>query len=137
MLACAHADMSQHQQCALTPAPHLSPLMQAVYQLAEQRDVLDVTAEDPSEPFLLVRERVDVERAVGCDWLIRLVSGGGCGADMAAMMLHSCCCTLLGFDPLMFTVDSAGRPCCCHAELTAVACCTHPKIKNTITNTYM
>jgi hypothetical protein len=57
-----------------------------MYALAVQRNVLDVTAEDPTDALLLLREKVDCERLLGCGWVAQLVrcSGGlaGAGAEL-------------------------------------------------------
>jgi hypothetical protein len=62
-----------HTRTRLTRPAH-SRAPQAMYRLAVQRNVLDVTAEDPTDALLLVREKVDCERLMGSSWVTQLVS---------------------------------------------------------------
>jgi hypothetical protein len=109
-----------------TCLPAFAP--QAMYSLAVQRDVLDVTAEDPTDALMLVREKVDCERLLGSSWVAQLVGGACCTCHRAAPaaalhLLPRCTCRPAAGQPPPGAAAPSASLSPKHSHCTAAAAC--------------
>ncbi|BDA48752.1 Histone acetyltransferase type B catalytic subunit [Coccomyxa sp. Obi] len=49
-------------------------LLEAVYHTADERGALDVTYEDPTDVVQLMREKIELQRALKLEWLVQLAA---------------------------------------------------------------